>query len=369
MKHIDNLKIIHIAPVNTAGVPYAFMDAERRLGHDSRLVTFHRHPNNFPEDICLDLPFFTFPGITGVKKVLHHNKAPVQTHQFQSRISGYPPTWRPSNSIERLLIRLRETSWKYKLTKFIDEIDLYSFDIVQLDGGLDFYRDARLVQSLKEQGKTIVCCYTGSDLRIRGVIPAIDQLADLNITVEFDHLKLHPHIHHVFFPFRWEDMPTRNVASSSGKVVIGHAPTNRAAKGSDIIIGQVNSLIHEYPIELMLIENMPYQDALRLKSNCDIFIDQIGNLGYGINSLEALAMGIPTCSCLAPGFEEMYPDHPFVTVDEMNLKSKLAELIQHKELRVKKGAYGKKWVTTHHDSLKVTQKIHKLITRASTKRS
>ncbi|MBN1155765.1 hypothetical protein JXB12_12675 [candidate division KSB1 bacterium] len=357
----NKLKILHIAPVNTAGVPYAFMDAERQLGYQSRLVTLHRHPNNFPEDICLDLPFFTFPGIDTIKSVLRQHRTTIKSHNFETSSTELPPKWKPANAIEKGLIHQREKLWSKKIAAFCDEIDLPSFDIIQLDGGLGFYRDARIIESLKRSNKTIVCCYTGSDLRIRGVIPAIDRLSDLNVTVEFDHLKLHPNIHHVFFPFNWKDMPEPTRRSSSNRVIIGHAPTNRAAKGSDIIIRQVQELEALYPIELMLIENVSYRDALRLKSTCDIFIDQIGNLGYGINSLEALAMKIPTCSCLASGFELLYPDHPFVTIDESNMKSKLIELIEDTDLRAKTGQYGHDWVIEHHDSLKVVCKIHQLI--------
>jgi len=205
----------------------------------------------------------------------------------------------------------------------------------------------------------VICCYTGSDLRTRGVIPAIDQLSDLNVTVEFDHIKLHPNIQHVFFPFnvdRFKVIPQNNK-----KLRIGHAPTNRKAKGSDIIIPVIKRLARENSnVEAVIIQNLPYSLAIETKQTCDIFVDQIGDLGYGINSLESLAMGIPTCSCLAPGFAEMYPDHPFVVVDAENLKSALQRLIDNADLRRDLGEKGRKWVSIHHDAGQIVKQIHLL---------
>src|SRR5438045_4626822 len=48
-------KILHIAPENTAGVPYNVMKMQNESGFTSRLITFYKIPFNFPEDICLDL--------------------------------------------------------------------------------------------------------------------------------------------------------------------------------------------------------------------------------------------------------------------------------------------------------------------------
>jgi len=147
----------------------------------------------------------------------------------------------------------------------------------------------------------VICCYTGSDLRTRGVIPEIDAIADLNISVEYDHLQFHPRIWHVPFPLEIDKFQFR-YEQPAGLLHIGHAPTNRKAKGSDIIIPCIQSLEKKYPVKLVLIENLSYQEALKRKRSCHIFIDQIGNLGYGMNAIEALAMGIPTCTSLAPGF-------------------------------------------------------------------
>ena len=126
------------------------------------------------------------------------------------------------------------------------------------------------------------------------------------------------------------------------------------------LLRDVKDLEKEYAVEAILIENLTYKKALELKSTCDIFIDQIGDLGYGINSLESLAMGIPTCSCLAPGFAESYPDHPFVAINAKNLKQELIRLIADALLRQELSQRGRAWVLEHHDAVKSVKKIHAL---------
>ena len=351
------MKILHIAPFNIGNVPMTFVHAERELGHESRLITFAKNKRGYPEDICLNLPFIDFRGIIHLKRIIA-GKARVAVTNVKPELTSLPPTWKPGR-FEKLLIKLRESIWKPIIKKLDQEYQIDKFDVIQLDGGIGFFRDGSDIVRLKNQGKKIICCYAGSDLRIRGVIPQVDEISDLNITVEFDHLSLHPNIHHIFFPFdmqKLKPLPYRD----NKFIRIGHAPTNRAAKGSDAIIAVVKELEKNYPVELALIENLPHRQALKRKAECHIFIDQIGDLGYGINSLESLAMGIATCSCLAEGFDEKYPDHPFVVIDGQNMKSRLTSLIRDDKLRMKKGREGRHWVKKYHDPIQVVQKIHQL---------
>ncbi|MDZ7359768.1 MAG: glycosyltransferase [candidate division KSB1 bacterium] len=352
-------RILHLAPFNTSGVPIALVRAERELGFESRLITLGRDPRGYEEDLCLDLLFLDFTGTRWAKK-LFSNPQRLQIASRRHIPAKIPPVWTPHSLPEKWLVRFRESLWQKKIARAMAEVDFWNFDLYQLEGGMEFFRDGRTLREVKKRGKRIICLYTGSDLRTRGVIPTIDEMADLNLTLEFDHLALHPHIQHVFFPLdvrRFSLAPRRQ----DDRIVIGHAPTNRAAKGSDTIIAAVKSLSNEFPIDLELIEGLPHHEALRRKAGCDIFIDQIGELGYGINAIEALAMGICACTALVAGFAEKYPDHPFVEVNAENLRERLFELCQHPEKRQRLGLYGRKWVERMHDARQVVQRIHGLL--------
>ncbi|MBN2030960.1 glycosyltransferase family 1 protein [bacterium] len=352
------MRILHIAPANIAGVPLCFVQAERQLGHESRLITLMPNAQNRQEDICLHLPFIHFWGTRFVKS-LFVSKKRRSIHYIADVPKTIPRYWHPESWIETKMIQFREVIWKRKIQNAWIQHHIEDFDVYQLDGGLGFYRDGRLMRQMKEKGKKIICCYTGSDLRVRGVISEIDHISDLNVTVEFDHLQFHPDIHHVMFPINISQFNVKEKVTGD-KIRIGHAPTSRKAKGSDIIISHIRTLEKELPVQLILIEGLVYSEAITLKQSCDLFIDQIGNLGYGMNSIEALAMGIPTCTSLAPRFEERYPDHPFIVIDSHNICEKITALIQHPEQLNQIGMRGREWVKRYHNSVKVVQKIHRL---------
>lgn len=54
------LKILHIAPMNYAGVPYSFYQMHNACGDYSRLITLHKNQYALPEDVNLNLPLPNF---------------------------------------------------------------------------------------------------------------------------------------------------------------------------------------------------------------------------------------------------------------------------------------------------------------------
>ena len=351
------LKILHIAPFNVAGVPITFVKAERELGFFSRLITLAPHPYDYKEDICLNLPFADLSRFFWIKEMFTP-KQRLQVGNVHHIPGSIPLKWHPG-SVEKWLIRLREVFWVGKIRRMQNEIDFWNYDVYQLDGGLEFFRDGRTVQKLKLLGKKIISCYTGSDLRVRGVIPEIDNLSDVNVTVEFDHVYFHPNIHHVFFPFLPEKFQISEI-KTSGILRIGHAPSNRQAKGTDKILASLELLKKDFPIEIVLIEDLSYKKALEIKQSCDLFVDQIGDLGYGINALEALAMGIPTATSLVRGFAKAYPDHPFIDISDEKIGEKLVPFLKNPQLRMERARAGRAWLEKYHDARKVVRRIHEL---------
>ena len=356
------MRILHIAPQNVAGVPITFVRAERRLGHYSRLVTMYRDPRRYEEDVCLDLPLFHSRLVEAAKRLVSPPQRLLVSHRAPLP-RELPPVWRPT-PLESILVRLRELMWRPRVERALRELEWQSFDVVQYDGGLDFYRDGRVARCFKAAGAKIVCCYTGSDLRTRGIVPAVDSLCDVRVTVEFDHLQLHPDIQHVFFPFEPERMPPKEEVGD-GTIRIGHAPSARHAKGTEQILSALEEVRRARPnVEIVLIENLPHRQALLLKARCDIFVDQIGDLGYGINALEALAMGIPVATCLAPGFARRYPDHPFVEVQADNLAARVLELVDDPGRRQELSERGRRWLVEMHEASRVVRRIHRLLALA-----
>ena len=189
------------------------------------------------------------------------------------------------------------------------------------------------------------------------MIKDIDGIADLRCTVEFDHTLIDSRLKYVGFPFDCSILP-KPTYQNYNTLRIGHAPSKRQMKGTNEILQALKALKQRYEFDIILIENLPHKKALDLKSSCHIFIDQLTEIGYGINALESLGLGIPTCTSLIKEFEITYSDHPFVNIDNSNINHKLSSIIESISLRNNLSARGKIWVEDNHNFIKITKTIH-----------
>ncbi|NVM01078.1 MAG: glycosyltransferase [Candidatus Helarchaeota archaeon] len=328
-----------------------FVKAERKLGIVSRLITLQKTPYGFEEDICLELPMLKESYFLNFLRKLRNRSKEIRN--FKN--NALPPVWMPGNIFEKFFFYFRDFIWEFILKNKKISFDLFDFDIYQLDGGLGFLRNGKIIKSFKDKGKKIVCVYFGSDLRRRGLIPIIDSISDINFTAEFDHLMLYKGINFIFAPFNLDKYEV--VHNENKKIKICHSPTNFKLKESKRIIDIIKSLENEYPVELVLLTGMKHSEVIKIKSTCDIMIDALGELGYGYNSLESLAMGIPSCTELSPEYEMFIPDHPFINVNENDLKEKIIRLIEDRDFRIKKGLEGRKWLEKYHDGVKVVKSM------------
>ena len=343
------MKILHIAPFNTAGLPMQFVKAERKLGIASRLITLQRTPYEFEEDVCLELPMLKENYLLNILRKLKNKNEEIKNFKNIT----LPPVWTSGNSLENFFFYFRDLIWELILKNKKFDFDLFDFDIYQLDGGLGFLRSGKIVKNFKD--KKIVCVYFGSDLRRRGIIPVIDRISDINFTAEFDHLGLYKEINFIYAPFNLDEYKV--VRNENKKLRICHSPTNFELKGTKKIINIIKSLENEYPVELVLLKEMKHNEVIKIKSTCDIMIDQLGELGYGYSSLESMAMGIATCTELTSEYEKFIPDHPFINVNENSLREKVIQLIKDREFRTEKGLEGRKWVEKYHDGVKVVKSM------------
>jgi len=340
-------KILHIAPQNFAGMPYDFVKMHQSFGVESRLVTLYRNTLNFEEDICLGL---ALPTGSIAKK--------WRDKKVDSANRGQAKTSAPKNLAERIYFSIRDHRNSSVIGKAINDFDLYGFDIYHFDGGMDLFRDVRFAKELKRRKKKIVCCYYGSDLRTRGIFSELDEISDLNLTVEFDHLNLQGNINYIYFPFDNSSYEFRPKSNSKLKII--HSPTNRKFKGTDKILKVIAEVEHSRNIEFILLENMDRHKVLEIKSNCDLAIDQVGGemggSGYGRNSIENLSMGVPTFTEFDAEYLAFLKHNPFINSTIDTLKENLLKVIDNEELRKDLSLKGMKWVDEYH-SYKAVNKL------------
>lgn len=85
------------------------------------------------------------------------------------------------------------------------------------------------------------------------------------------------------------------------KLKVVHAPTNQVAKGSGYILEALNKLQKKYPdyLEIFLVQNLPYQQALEIYKQADLVIDQVLIGWYGAFAVETMLMGKPVIARIA----------------------------------------------------------------------
>ena len=345
--------VLHIAPQNYTGVLTLFVRGHRALGHRSRLVTFYRARNVYEEDICLDLP------LVGPMDWLLRLKRLVGAGSMRTPItgSGEHHFWKPS-PLERPLWWLRNMLWAPRIARAAKRYSLWDYDIYHLDGGMSFFRDGRDVRRLREAGKRIVSYYHGLDLRICGAIRPVWEATDLHLTCEFDLYRRYDELEYQFLPCDPDSLPA---ASPTGETVrICHAPRIPEVKGTAVIVEAVEELSREIPVEFVLIQDRTHAETIRIKSGCHIAIDQVadGYMGYGVNSLETLSMGICTVTNLSPEYRDFIPDHPFALADPGSLRKVLRELVLDADLRQSFARKGPSWVARRHHWLSVARQLH-----------
>jgi hypothetical protein len=337
------VKILHIAPQNFAGMPIDFVNMHRKFGIESRLITIYKNTLNFEEDISINLPINTG------KFAKKWRDSKIEELRF----------YKPKNIFEATYFKLRDFKNKSKINSYIDDYKLFDYDIYHFDGGMDLFRDLRFAKELKKRGKKIVCCYFGSDLRTRGIFKELDEMSDLNLTVEYDHLSLYKDLNYLFFPFDTDSYPYFFKYDSKIKII--HSPTNRRFKGTDKILKVIEELKKEKDFEFHLVENMERERLLKIKKECNLAIDQVGGemggTGYGKNSIENLAMGLPTITEFTGDYLKFIPENPFISCNIGTLKESLAKIINEPGILKTYSENGRAWIEKYHSFESVNKKL------------
>ncbi len=92
-------------------------------------------------------------------------------------------------------------------------------------------------------------------------------------------------------PFDTSSVETQNTVH--GKIKIMHGVSRPHDKGSYIILAALERLQKEYPdrVDVKVVWRIPLSDYLTIMNETNIVIDQCYAVGYGMNAIEALAMG------------------------------------------------------------------------------
>ncbi|MFC1878382.1 hypothetical protein ACFLZW_00575 [Chloroflexota bacterium] len=147
----------------------------------------------------------------------------------------------------------------------------------------------------------------------------------------------------------WQPSRPHPLSHEDGIIRIAHAPSRRRTKGTKFVIKAVSDLQqHGYPVELVLIENMPYDRVKSIYERCDIGIDQLLYGWYGKVSVELMALGRPVICYIDKQWLGPYPSLPIVNADHQSLTHRIDELVINANLRQSLGKEGRSFVSKHH---------------------
>ena len=148
------------------------------------------------------------------------------------------------------------------------------------------------------------------------------------------------------------------------KIVIGHAPTNRDIKGTELILKVLNDLKINYGsrLDFHLIEGISNSEAKLIYQNLDILIDQIYLGWYGGLAVELMALAKPVmCYIRSDDLDfipsEMKKEIPIININEHhNLRQRIVQILDADDdqlfYRGKKMCLCRKWHNPKKKSLR-----------------
>lgn len=198
---------------------------------------------------------------------------------YESRLVAYLP---PNFGVKSDII----CDSKKSIQKMIDSADIVHFkgdEPVKWFKGLDF------------KGKPLFQTVGGSNFRkmkVGYIREVATQIYNSNDYKDVNLSSITPELTDNWIPHAY-DVIKNEWKTPTDKVLIGHSPSDRAKKGTHILIEAVKQLEN---VELVLMENMSNKDVLEAKKNIHLFVDQLIVDAYGKSAIECMAMGVPVIS-------------------------------------------------------------------------
>jgi glycosyltransferase involved in cell wall biosynthesis len=171
----------------------------------------------------------------------------------------------------------------------------------------------------------------------------------------------------VFLPYghvRLSDYEPRFTQADRDRVVLAHAPSNRAVKGTDLILDALRELAEEgYDFDLDLIEGLSNDEALARYAAADVVIDQLYAGWYGGVAVEAMAMGKPVAVYLRESDfrhlpSEMVEQLPFFRATPQTIKADLRAILDEPRQRLlERARKSRAFVEQWHDPEAIARRV------------
>jgi glycosyltransferase involved in cell wall biosynthesis len=307
------LRVVH-CPVNTAGVPWANVQALRRRGVDAQLVVFNRYPLHPEADWSLE------------------------------RSGG--------------LLRRQATQWR-ALLRLLPRTDVFHFYF-----GLTLVPRSLQFPILRALGRKSVLHYLGSD--IRGKPPAelaFGKKAGAQVVGSYDAIRWVPEAEVIPPGIDVRAIEPAPPVDRTRPVIV-HAPSSRRRKGTEHVIAACEGL----DADLVLVEGVRHDEAFERYREADIVVDQLNAGWYGLFAIECMALGKPVVSYLHEEAVDRTEQAlgarlPIVPATKDDLRARLEPLVASAAERRRIGAESRAYVERVHDLERVADRLLALYAR------
>lgn len=359
------MKVLHL-PTSVGGNAWRLAQGERALGLDSTVLVSAQSWLDYPADINLHLERYL--------------PAPGACSTF-SRIKG---SFAPAAKLLSTFLSIRK---RYDVFHFNFGSSLLHFPLNHLNHiDLPFYPkrarlfvtyngcDARQKFPTMQRTRVAPChdpdCYGGqcnsgtSDIMKQKAISKMAHYVSHMWALNPDLLHFLPREKASFLPYsvRLDRVDYLPPDFDKKKLVIVHAPTDRAAKGSEHILEAVRIVKQKRDrcVEVRLVENVPHDEAMKIYRSADLVIDQVLVGWYGAFAVEAMAMGKPVVARIAPEDLHVLPgamasevSEAIITADPDTISDVLLTIIDNREVLKARSAAGLEYVRKWHDPVYV----------------
>ncbi len=355
------MRILH-GPVNVGNQAWALSRAERSLGHCSDVVETYGTWINYPSDRILSRH-----GDSSLRarfdRTLFGMTAPFRYDVIHYYFGRNFMFW---EDYERVYGRSAEED-----AKALRDVHLarrLGRRVLMTLQGCDA-RQAGVSNSIN----AVTMCRAGGCPSYRVCIATIDEsrrrMIETLLPLMDRVFYLNPEIGHMipggeFLPYANVDVMGESVSlpDPHHRPRILHAPSNSGVKGTAMILAALEHLKSRFDFELILVENTPHAEAMKLYRSADLAIDQILAGWYGGFAVELMAMGKPVAAYIREEDRRFVPpamwdEMPILRIDERTLEDDLARILADPQALVTSGQRSRAYVERWHDPLKAARAL------------
>ena len=354
------MRILH-GPVNVGNQPWSLSRAERSLGHTSDVVQNYATWLGYPADKTLSKYGENRRGVRLARQFFGMT-APFRydvIHYYFGRSfmlwDDFGMVFGDPDASARALhdVKLAKKLGR-KIFMTLQGCDARQADVSNQSNAITMCRD--------DGCPAFSACVSGVDSSRRAMIDTLLPLMDRVFYLNPEIGTVVPNAE--FLPYANVNINDETVTppDPSKKIRVLHAPSNGGIKGTPLILAALEKLKDRFDFELVLIENTPHAEAMKLYRTADIAIDQALLGWYGGFAVELMAMGKPVAAYIRDEDRDFVPkamwdDIPILRIDPRTLEQDLARILADPAGLVDAGARARRYVERWHDPLKVAKAL------------